>query len=196
MDRFSCDTSPAEDRDQSSFELGASGLSEDIPLSLLQPSTSIDNVEPSKTVHHPQRHLGIVSSLALVIGMEIGSGIFSSPGVIVANTKSIGASLLVWFVSGCLAWTGASSFAELGSAIPLDGGAQAYLAYAVTTLQSSNPKNDLMLTSSFVAVRSAIIVPILLDRGVRSETWQCSDHFAHFRVSSMSFLSFWESNFK
>ena len=42
----------------------------------------------------------------------------------------MGASLIVWFISGVLAWTGASSYAELGSAIPLNGGAQAYLAYA------------------------------------------------------------------
>jgi len=38
----------------------------------------------------------------------------SSPGVIVANTHSVGASLVVWLASGLLAWTGASSFAELG----------------------------------------------------------------------------------
>ena len=35
-----------------------------------------------------------------------------------------------------LAWTGASSFAELGAAIPLNGGAQAYLAYAYNPLVS------------------------------------------------------------
>lgn len=35
-----------------------------------------------------------------------------------------------------LAWTGASSFAELGSAIPQNGGAQAYLAYAYGPLVS------------------------------------------------------------
>lgn len=54
----------------------------------------------------------------------------------VANTHSVGASLTVWLVSGLLAWTGASSFAELGSAIPLNGGAQAYLAYAYGPLIS------------------------------------------------------------
>jgi amino acid transporter len=42
----------------------------------------------------------------------------------------------VWVVSGLLAWTGASSFAELGSSIPLDGGAQAYLSYAYGPLVS------------------------------------------------------------
>lgn len=54
----------------------------------------------------------------------------SSPGVVLANTNSVGASLVVWLISGLLAWTGASSFAELGSAIPQNGGAQAYLSYA------------------------------------------------------------------
>ena len=44
--------------------------------------------------------------------------------------------MMVWAASGILAWTGASSFAELGSAIPQDGGAQAYLAYAYGPLVS------------------------------------------------------------
>ena len=44
--------------------------------------------------------------------------------------------MVVWVVSGILAWTGASSFAELGSAIPQDGGAQAYLSYAYGPLVS------------------------------------------------------------
>ena len=34
---------------------------------------------------------------------------------------------MVWTVAGILAWTGAASYAELGSAIPLNGGAQVYL---------------------------------------------------------------------
>lgn len=53
-----------------------------------------------------------------------------------ANTHSVGASLIVWLLSGLLGWTGASSFAELGSVIPLNGGAQAYLAYAYGPLVS------------------------------------------------------------
>jgi len=56
--------------------------------------------------------------------------------VVVANTGSVGASLIVWLLSGLLGWTGASSFAELGSAIPLNGGAQAYLAYSYGPLVS------------------------------------------------------------
>ncbi|CAG7846043.1 b(0,+)-type amino acid transporter 1 Short=b(0,+)AT1; AltName: Full=Glycoprotein-associated amino acid transporter b0,+AT1; AltName: Full=Solute carrier family 7 member 9 [Serendipita indica DSM 11827] len=83
-----------------------------------------------ESTHVAEKTIGLVNGVALVVGNQIGSGIFSSPGVVLADSGSVGASLMVWVVSGILAWTGASSFAELGSAIPLSGGAQAYLAYA------------------------------------------------------------------
>ncbi|KAI9827989.1 MAG: hypothetical protein M1819_006832 [Sarea resinae] len=77
-----------------------------------------------------ERHksLTYLNGLSLVIGLVIGSGIFSSPSQVNANAGSPGASLIVWTVAGILAWTGAASYAELGGAIPLNGGAQAYLS--------------------------------------------------------------------
>lgn len=80
-------------------------------------------------------HLALACSLAgiaLVVGLQVGSGIFSSPGVVLASVGSAGGSLVVWVASGLLAWSGASSFAELGSSIPVNGGAQAYLACKTT----------------------------------------------------------------
>lgn len=76
------------------------------------------------------KDLNVTAGMALIIGVTVGSGIFASPGVIVADLNAVGPSLLVWVGSGLLAWSGASSFAELGSAIPLSGGAQAYLQYS------------------------------------------------------------------
>lgn len=72
--------------------------------------------------------LTYLNGLSLVIGIIIGSGIFSSPGTVNINAGSPGASLIVWTVAGVLAWTGAASYAELGGAIPLNGGAQVYLS--------------------------------------------------------------------
>jgi amino acid transporter len=46
------------------------------------------------------------------------------------------ASLVIWVVAALLAWTGASSFAELGASLPRNGGAQAYLAYTYGPLVS------------------------------------------------------------
>ena len=74
------------------------------------------------------KHLTYLNGLGLVVGQIIGSGIFSSPSQVNVNAGSAGASLLVWAVAGVLAWTGASSYAELGGAIPLNGGAQVYLS--------------------------------------------------------------------
>ncbi|QUC22599.1 uncharacterized protein UV8b_06840 [Ustilaginoidea virens] len=75
-----------------------------------------------------RKTLTYLNGLSLVIGLMIGSGIFSSPSQISAKVGSPGAALVVWVVAGALAWTGAASYAELGGAIPLNGGAQVYLA--------------------------------------------------------------------
>lgn len=72
--------------------------------------------------------LTYINGLSLIIGLIIGSGIFSSPSQVNSNAGSPGAALIIWAVAGILAWTGAASYAELGGAIPLNGGAQAYLS--------------------------------------------------------------------
>lgn len=75
-----------------------------------------------------QKTLTYLNGLSLIIGLIIGSGIFSSPSQVSSKVGSAGAALIVWVVAGILAWTGAASYAELGGAIPLNGGAQVYLA--------------------------------------------------------------------
>lgn len=89
-----------------------------------------------RSIRREERRVGLIDGIALTVGLQIGSGIFSSPGVVTLNTGSIGASLVVWLMSGVLAWTGASSYAELGAAIPLNGGAQAYLGYSFGPLMA------------------------------------------------------------
>ena len=51
-----------------------------------------------------------LSGLSLVVGLQIGSGIFSSPALVNRNAGSVGMSLIVWVLAGCLAWTGACTF--------------------------------------------------------------------------------------
>ena len=74
------------------------------------------------------KSLTYFNGLSLIVGIIIGSGIFASPSQVSLNAGSPGAALLVWLAAGVLAWTGAASFAELGGAIPLNGGAQTYLS--------------------------------------------------------------------
>ncbi|PSN70678.1 amino acid transporter [Corynespora cassiicola Philippines] len=89
----------------------------------LDPSNALNGASLEKN-----KSLTYLNGLSLVVGLIIGSGIFSSPSQVNKNAGSPGASLLVWVVAGILAWTGAASYAELGGAIPLNGGAQVYLA--------------------------------------------------------------------
>ena len=48
----------------------------------------------------------MVGGLSLVIGSMIGSGIFISPTLIIAQVGSVGASLIVWGACGLLATAG------------------------------------------------------------------------------------------
>ncbi|KAI9709083.1 MAG: hypothetical protein M1820_003529 [Bogoriella megaspora] len=93
------------------------------PAASLDPSAALNggSLERHKTLTY-------LNGLSLVVGLIIGSGIFSSPKQVNTNAGSPGASLIVWTIAGLLAWTGAASYAELGGAIPLNGGAQIYLS--------------------------------------------------------------------
>jgi amino acid transporter len=73
--------------------------------------------------------LSFVNGLAIVVGLQIGSGIFSAPVQVSNHVSSPGEGVLVWFLAGLLVWTGASSFIELGIAIPENGGVQEYLRF-------------------------------------------------------------------
>ncbi|KAJ6259678.1 hypothetical protein Dda_5316 [Drechslerella dactyloides] len=106
------------------FPLSASA-SDPLYLSLDPTTTrgsSFQNLEKQKSITY-------LNGLSLVVGLQIGSGIFSSPAQVNSNAGSPGAALIIWVISGILAWTGASSYIELGGAIPLSGGAQAYLQH-------------------------------------------------------------------
>ncbi|KAK4945572.1 hypothetical protein LTR10_015191 [Elasticomyces elasticus] len=100
---------------------GYTALGNPSAVSLDRQRGSLQNLEKNKTLTY-------LNGLSLVVGLIIGSGIFSSPAQVNSHVGSPGAALIVWTISGLLAWTGAASYAELGGAIPLNGGAQVYLA--------------------------------------------------------------------
>src|SRR5215212_4100735 len=73
------------------------------------------------------RTLGLWSSVALVIGITIGSGIFRSPAGIAQKVPSPTLMLALWVVGGLITLCGALSLAELAAALPETGGFYAYL---------------------------------------------------------------------
>ncbi|BGP06421.1 hypothetical protein JCM10049v2_002243 [Rhodotorula toruloides] len=93
----------------------------------LEASDELSSAERGVNGGKVKEHVSFVGGVALIVGIVIGSGIFSSPGVVAAETGSVGTALLVWAIAGVLSWAGGSSFAELGTALPGNGGHQVYL---------------------------------------------------------------------
>jgi amino acid transporter len=73
------------------------------------------------------RTLGLWSSVALVIGITIGSGIFRSPAGIAQRVPNPVVMLLLWAGGGAITLCGALSLAELAAALPETGGLYVYL---------------------------------------------------------------------
>jgi basic amino acid/polyamine antiporter, APA family len=73
------------------------------------------------------RTLGLWSSVALVVGITIGSGIFRTPASIAQRVPNPLAMLLLWAAGGGITLCGALSLGELAAALPETGGLYAYL---------------------------------------------------------------------
>ena len=66
--------------------------------------------------------LGLFTTVMMVVGGVIGSGIFKKPGVMAAHVGSPELLLLVWVLAGVLTIFGALTNAEIASMIPETGG--------------------------------------------------------------------------
>src|SRR6266705_6552290 len=66
--------------------------------------------------------LGLFSTVMLVIGGVIGSGIFRKPGVMASQLGSPELLLGVWLLAGIITLFGALTNAEVASVIPETGG--------------------------------------------------------------------------
>jgi basic amino acid/polyamine antiporter, APA family len=73
------------------------------------------------------RTLGLWSSVGLVVGITIGSGIFRTPAAIARLLPDPKVMLAAWVLGGLVTLCGALSFAGLGRILPETGGFYVYL---------------------------------------------------------------------
>jgi APA family basic amino acid/polyamine antiporter len=69
-----------------------------------------------------KRILGAPTATLLVVANMIGTGVFTTTGFLIRDIGSPLAVLVAWLVGGLLALCGALSYAELGAALPRNGG--------------------------------------------------------------------------
>jgi amino acid transporter len=114
----------AED-DDGDLELQSSRL---LSPAIPPPDDPLPGLDPAPDAP-PKHALTLTNSLALILGLQIGSGIFAAPAQVSQHSLSSPlVGLSVWLLGGLLVWTGAASLAELGLALPpRNGGVMEYL---------------------------------------------------------------------
>ena len=81
-------------------------------------------------VSSPKPTLSLLDTVAVIVGIVIGAGIFKTPSLIAANVNSEGEFLSLWILGGAVTLVGALCYVELATAYPDAGGEYYYLARA------------------------------------------------------------------
>lgn len=80
-------------------------------------------------VPESRRRLGVVSAIFLIFNRIIGTGIFSTPSIILRSAGSVGVTMLMWMIGAAIAAAGAAVYVELGTGLPRSGGEKTYMEY-------------------------------------------------------------------
>ena len=86
--------------------------------------------DSSPAAHRPQPTLSVTDTVALLVGMVIGIGIFKLPSLVAMNSASEFSFLMLWVAGGVISVIGALCYAELCSAHPDAGGEYHFLTRA------------------------------------------------------------------
>lgn len=74
-----------------------------------------------------RRELTLFDSICILVGIIIGAGIYETAPTVAGSMGGWLGTILIWFIGGLLALTGALCYAELATAYPHEGGDYIYL---------------------------------------------------------------------
>ncbi|KAI8059226.1 amino acid/polyamine transporter I [Gongronella butleri] len=75
------------------------------------------------------RHIGFFSGTLMNVGEIIGSGIFTTPALILRYTGSGAMMIMMWVLGAITSMVGLATFLEFGTMLPRSGAEKTYLAY-------------------------------------------------------------------
>ncbi|KAA3660052.1 MAG: amino acid permease, partial [Calditrichaeota bacterium] len=83
----------------------------------------------SNTPNKPalRRVLGISDGIAILVGITIGAGIYSTPQIIARYQSSFPDIIALWILVGVFVFIGSLIYAELGTRLPATGGEYVYI---------------------------------------------------------------------
>ncbi len=74
------------------------------------------------------RRLGLLSVVAIIVADMVGTGIFTTSGLLMENLRSPVVMVVLWAIGGLIALSGAFCYAELSTAMPYAGGEYYFLS--------------------------------------------------------------------
>ena len=74
-----------------------------------------------------RKALGVFDGIAILIGITIGAGIYSTPQIIAGYLGSFNSIILLWLLAGVFVFTSGLIYAELGTRMPNTGGEYVYI---------------------------------------------------------------------
>lgn len=119
----------------SSRRMAASRIKDQAELCHSDRSSDSDELVSDEVLNSDQPQqlkatMSLFDGICIIVGIIIGSGIFSSPGVAMEAAGTAQTTLLVWFCAGLLCLWGSLCYAELGVAYPHAGGEYHYFDLA------------------------------------------------------------------
>ena len=84
--------------------------------------TEAEQVASTGSGAQPRRLLGLHQTIALIVGVVIGAGIFKSPSIVAGLSGSADWMFGMWILGGLISLVGALCYAELTTAYPHPGG--------------------------------------------------------------------------
>ncbi len=82
----------------------------------------MEDASPKSGESSPKRVMGCFSATMIVVASMVGTGVFTTTGLVLAETPSAPAVLIAWIICGICAFFGAVSYAELVAMSPRNGG--------------------------------------------------------------------------